>query len=299
MTGEWRMAATDLDGTLIRTDGTVSRRTCEAMRAAEAAGIVLALVTGRPPRWMAPVAQATGHTGVAICANGALLYDLHTETVIGSRLLDAETQLRVVQALRSVVRGLTFAAEYAPGFGHEPGYRHGWDLGVTDVRVGPAEEILDRPVAKLLARHAAMASDELLAIAVEVLGSDVAVTSSSREALLEISAAGVTKASGLAGLAGAAGIGAAEVVAFGDMPNDLPMLAWAGRAVAVANAHPEVLAAADEVTASNDEDGVALVLERLAAGRRGAPAPARPARAPGGPGGPGGRPGAARASGAS
>ena len=109
-----------------------------------------------------------------------------------------------------------------------------------------------------------MAADELLALAVEVLDGQVAVTSSSSEALLEISAAGVTKASALAALAARAGIPAAEVVAFGDMPNDLPMLAWAGRAVAVANAHPEVLAVADEVTASNDEDGVALVLERLA-----------------------------------
>ncbi|HEV7653971.1 MAG TPA: Cof-type HAD-IIB family hydrolase [Mycobacteriales bacterium] len=260
----YRMAATDLDGTLIRTDGTVSQRTCDAMHAAEAAGIVLALVTGRPPRWMAPVAEATGHAGVAVCANGALLYDLHTETVLDSSLLDVESQHRVVAALRSVAPGLSFAAEYAPGFGHEAGYRHGWDLGLTDVRVGPAEEILDRPVAKLLARHRTMSADELLALAVEVLGGSVAVTSSSREALLEISAAGVTKASALAALAGRQGISPAEVVAFGDMPNDLPMLAWAGRAVAVANAHPEVLALADEITASNDEDGVALVLERLA-----------------------------------
>jgi len=139
--------------------------------------------------------------------------------------------------------------------------------GDTDVRVGPAEEILDRPAAKLLARHPRMACDELLALAVEVLDGQVAVTSSSKEALLEISAPGVTKASALAALAARAGIPAAEVVAFGDMPNDLPMLAWAGRAVAVANAHPEVLAVADEVTASNDEDGVALVLERLAGSR--------------------------------
>jgi len=72
----------------------------------------------------------------------------------------------------------------------------------------------------------------------------------------------VTKASGLAALAAEHGVEPGEVVAFGDMPNDLPMLAWAGHAVAVANAHPEVLAAADEVTAGNDADGVALVLER-------------------------------------
>ena len=202
-----------------------------------------------------------------MCANGALLYDLHTETVVDATLIEADTLRKVVAQLREVAPGLTFAAEYAPGFGHEPAYRHHWELGDTDVRVGPAEEILDRPAAKLLARHSRMACDELLALAVEVLDGQVAVTSSSKEALLEISAPGVTKASALAGLAARAGIPAAEVVAFGDMPNDLPMLAWAGRAVAVANAHPKVLAVADEVTASNDEDGVALVLERLAGSR--------------------------------
>jgi hydroxymethylpyrimidine pyrophosphatase-like HAD family hydrolase len=87
--------------------------------------------------------------------------------------------------------------------------------------------------------------------------------SSTNDTLLEISAAGVSKASALARLCRQRGIEREDVIAFGDMPNDLPMLAWAGHAVAVANAHPEVIAAADEVTASNDESGVALVLERL------------------------------------
>ena len=186
------MAATDLDGTLIRTDGSVSRRTCEAMRAAEAAGIVLALVTGRPPRWMAPVAQATGHTGIAVCANGALLYDLHTETVVDSTLIEPAVLQQVVAQLRAVAPGLSFAAEYAPGFGHEPAYKHHWDLGVTDVRVGPAERILDRPAAKLLARHPTMACDELLALAVEVGGGepDQAGSSTSRPPSHGRSAAG-------------------------------------------------------------------------------------------------------------
>jgi Cof subfamily protein (haloacid dehalogenase superfamily) len=261
-----RLAATDLDGTLLRSDGTVSERTCAAMKAAEAAGIMLALVTGRPPRWMAPVARATGHTGVAICANGALLYDLHTEQVVGSDLLDTPVALAAVAALRAKVPGLSFAAEFTPGFGHEASYRHGWDLGEVEVRIGDAEDLLDQPVVKLLARHPTMDRDELLALAGELLGADVTVTSSSTtEALLEISAPGVTKATALAGLAGRHGIAAAEVVAFGDMPNDLPMLAWAGHAVAVANAHPDVLAVADEVTASNDDDGVARILERLTA----------------------------------
>jgi hypothetical protein len=87
--------------------------------------------------------------------------------------------------------------------------------------------------------------------------------SSTSDTLLEISAAGVSKATALTRLCQERGIDRTDVVAFGDMPNDLPMLAWAGHAVAVANAHPDVRAAADEVTASNDELGVALVLERL------------------------------------
>jgi hydroxymethylpyrimidine pyrophosphatase-like HAD family hydrolase len=81
---------------------------------------------------------------------------------------------------------------------------------------------------------------------------------------VEVTPAGVNKATALAELAGSVGVVARDVVAFGDYPNDVPMLAWAGHGVAVANAHPDVIEIADEVTASNDEDGVALVLERLA-----------------------------------
>ncbi|HWB38139.1 MAG TPA: HAD hydrolase family protein, partial [Rugosimonospora sp.] len=80
--------------------------------------------------------------------------------------------------------------------------------------------------------------------------------------LVEISAAGITKATGLALLAAEYAVAPEDVVAFGDMPNDVPMLHWAGRAVAVANAHPEALAAADDVTLSNVDDGVAAYLER-------------------------------------
>ena len=80
------------------------------------------------------------------------------------------------------------------------------------------------------------------------------------DGLVEISAAGVTKAAALARVCDRLGIDAADVVAFGDMPNDLALLAWAGTSYAVSNAHPSVLAAADHVTASNDEDGVAEAL---------------------------------------
>jgi HAD superfamily hydrolase (TIGR01484 family) len=262
-----RLVATDLDGTLVRSDGSVSARTRAALQRVEDAGAVLALVTGRPPRWMHPVVEATGHRGVAVCANGALVYDLHTERVVRSHLLDRAAAAEVVAALRRDLPGIAFAVEKGPvdgvpsGFGREPAYRPRWDNG--EVEVAEIDQLVATGVVKLLARHEDLGSDELLAAARSSLGALAEATHSSGDGLLEISASGISKASGLASLAEEHGIPAADVVAFGDMPNDLPMLAWAGHAVAVANAHPEVKAAADEVTASNDDDGVALVLDRL------------------------------------
>ena len=263
-----RLVATDLDGTIVRSDGTISARTRDALAAAEAAGLMVVLVTGRPPRWMAEVAEATGHTGLAVCANGALLYDLHTETVVDSRLLEPAALREVVARLRAAIPGLVFAVEHGMSFAHEPDYRHGWAIGAADTRVGAIDSILDRAAAKLLARHPTLEPEALLQQAIEVLDGQATATHSSSYGLLEISASGVTKASGLAELAGRHGITAAEVVAFGDMPNDLAMLVWAGRSVAMANAHPQVLAAASERTGSNDDDGVAQVVERLVVAAR-------------------------------
>jgi Cof subfamily protein (haloacid dehalogenase superfamily) len=256
-----RLVASDLDGTLVRTDGSVSPRTVRAIAAVEAAGAPFVMVTGRPPRWMAPVVEATGHRGLAICANGALVYDLHTEQVVQSHLLDAAVAAEVVAALRREVPGIAFAVEHPDaGFGHEPSYVPRWEPAETVPL--PVEELLGEGVVKLLGRHEGYGSDELLAAARAALGELAEATHSSDDGLLEISAVGISKASGLAAFAESHGLGAADVVAFGDMPNDIPMLTWAGLGVAMGNAHPEVAAIADEVTASVDDDGVAQVLDR-------------------------------------
>jgi HAD superfamily hydrolase (TIGR01484 family) len=253
------LVATDLDGTLLGSDGKVSGRTSAAIAAVEAAGATFVMVTGRPPRWMAEVSEQAGHHGLAICANGAILYDLHTEQVLSASLLEQEAARELIGGLRAVLPGIVFAVERADlTFGLEPGYRLRMERPDADRAV--AEELVSGGVVKLLARVDGMGSDDLLAAATAVGGATF--THSSSDGLVEISAAGVTKASGLAALAHERGITAGQVVAFGDMPNDLPLLAWAGCGVAVANAHPSVLAAADEVTLSNDEDGVAVVLER-------------------------------------
>lgn len=116
----------------------------------------------------------------------------------------------------------------------------------------------------MLLRHPSLSDDELAAVARAAVG-PLAIVTMSGPGTVELQPRGVTKATGLSLAAERLGVGAAGTIAFGDMPNDVPMFAWAGRGVAVANAHPELKAVADEVTSSNEEDGVAVVLDRLLA----------------------------------
>jgi Cof subfamily protein (haloacid dehalogenase superfamily) len=261
-----KLVATDLDGTIVRHDGEVTPRTVAALGAVEAAGVHLVLVTGRPPRWMAPVVEATGHRGRAICANGAVVYDLHTEQVLESFLIDVATATEVVERLRGAMPNVHFALETERGFVREPGYAARWPIPDLHT-VAPVTELLTDSVAKLLVRDDDDLGDAMLEVATGAVGDLVTVTHSNpTDGLLEISAAGVSKASTLARLCTELQVDAADVVAFGDQPNDLPMLAFAGRAFAVANAHPAVLAAVTNHTASVDDDGVAQVLEALLRG---------------------------------
>ncbi|WP_236653502.1 HAD family hydrolase [Streptacidiphilus melanogenes] len=261
------LIATDLDGTLLRGDGTVSARTEDALRRAEDAGVCIVFVTGRPPRWMGAVTEAIGPHGIAICSNGGALYDVRHEELLETHPMRAEDALATVTALRSGLPEVTFAFEYPGGFSHEPDYpRTLWDMDAAD-QVAPAEEILagatGHQIFKLLAKHPTMDPDAFLRLGRELVGGFGEVTRSASVAMLEISAPGVSKASALARWCAERGIPAERVVAIGDMPNDLPMLKWAGTAYAVANAHPEVLAATVRHTASHEDDGVAQVIEAL------------------------------------
>ena len=269
-----RMVACDLDGTIVRPDGTVSPRTVAALAACERAGVRVVFVTGRPPRWMAPVAAATGHHGIAVCANGAIVYDLAAERVIATRGIPAADVHRIARAVRTAVPGGAFALETLDGFCREPAYRPRWSG--SDGPIAPLDELLaDAPlVLKLLYRLDDGAADDMLAAARAALdGLAEPVHSDAADSLLEIAALGVSKASTLAVLAQQQGLGPQDVVAFGDMPNDVPMLQWAGVGVAVADGHPEALAAASLVAPACLDDGVAQVVEHLLAERSSAPAP--------------------------
>jgi hydroxymethylpyrimidine pyrophosphatase-like HAD family hydrolase len=131
------------------------------------------------------------------------------------------------------------------------------------LREGPLEQVFDDHVVKLLAQHEVMEPETFWAEVESHVGHLVTTTWSSVGALVEMSAVGVSKASTLELVCADRGIEASEVVAFGDMPNDLPMLAWAGRSFAMANAHPSVRELAGRVAPSNEDDGVAAVLSEL------------------------------------
>ena len=265
------IVATDIDGTLLRSDGTVSTRSREAIEAVEESGRTFILVTGRPPRWLAPITEQVAHRGLAICANGGIVLDLHTDTVVHVDAFPDQAGMEVLQRLRAMDPTLAFGVEWADGFAHEGTYPRG--VRKSELARGAAqdvdtiEDLFARPVVKLLARSPERADLEALAHrAIADLG-DRATITWSNVGLLEISAPGITKASALRRFAEGHDRDAGAVTAFGDMPNDLPMLEWAGHGVAVANAHPLVLDLADEVTGTNDEDGVAIVIERLLNGQ--------------------------------
>ncbi|MGQ0839654.1 Cof-type HAD-IIB family hydrolase [Actinokineospora sp.] len=263
-----RLIASDIDGTLLDPFEQITVRTAAMIRRVIAADTPFVLVSGRPPRWIPPVADMAGLDGYAVCANGAIVYDIAAARVLSVHGLDALVLHDVVHALARVLPGIKVATERAePGpdsagapFATEPGYRNPWGDAESNVR--PRAEVLGHTATKLLVRHEKMTSEEMSLAATELLGDAVDVTFSTNRGLIEISAPGVTKARGLAEVAELVGVARDAIVAFGDMPNDIEMLRWAGHGVAMANAHAEVLAAADEVTAPNSQDGVAMVLER-------------------------------------
>lgn len=231
--GGVRAIATDVDGTLLRSDGTISPRTEAALAAAEDAGLLVVLCTGRPPDSMHDIT----HRGIAVCGNGTVVHDLHTDTTIKAFGLDLAAADEIGQELLAAMPDLELAHEV-----------------VADV------------VTRLTVKHPTMPARELeraVHTALPSLAERAATSHWPEGRLMEIFSHGLSKATALEHVLADHGIAAAQVVAFGDYDNDLPLLSWAGHAVAMGNATPEVKAIADEVTLTNDEDGLAVVVERL------------------------------------
>jgi HAD superfamily hydrolase (TIGR01484 family) len=179
----------------------------------------------------------------------------------------AADAVAIVQQLRPVLPEAGFAMETGFEIYFETAFRIGAVADrrriLTDELAGIAPQLPS--IIKVLARSPERGADDMVALAHATLSVDAEISHSGGRGLLEIAPAGASKASALAWLCERRGIAASEVAAFGDMPNDLPMLRWAGLGYAVANAHPDVLAAAHRVVGHHAEDGVALTLEAILA----------------------------------
>ncbi len=206
--------------------------------------------------------------GNAICANGAMHYDLMKEEVIEEWLIPLDHQFEFVKRMRAAVPSISFATEYGDAFHHESAYVPRWDVGIDNSPVLRIEEKLSKPAFKMLARCSDydFTSDELLEIALREVGDLVTIThSNANEALLEISALGVSKGETLAKLTGRLGFTSKDVVSFGDNPNDFSMLRWADRSWAMSDGHIDAPKYSKFVAEAHHMDGVAIVIEELLA----------------------------------
>ncbi|KUJ49839.1 HAD family hydrolase [Streptomyces sp. NPDC093228] len=262
----YRLIATDLDGTLLRPDGTVSQRTREALAAVTAAGAAHIVVTGRAVPWTRHVLDDLGYRGLAVCGQGAQVYHAGEHRLLTSLTLDRQIAGLALAKIEAEVGPLLLAAS-RDGLDGEvlvgPGYRaHEGPLPYQPIH--DAADLWSAPLNKVYIQHPTLGDDELAEAAEQAAGGLVGVTMAG-EGIVEILPLGLNKATGLSLAARRLGVKGADTIAFGDMPNDIPMFAWAAHGIAMANAHADVKAVADEVTLSNEEDGIAVVLERLLA----------------------------------
>ncbi|MEU6840858.1 HAD family hydrolase [Streptomyces sp. NPDC046716] len=260
----YKLVATDLDGTLLRPDETVSERTREALVAATAAGAAHIVVTGRAVGWTRHILDDLGYEGLAVCGQGAQVYHAGEHRLLTSVTLDRQLAGLALSKIEAELGPLALAAsrdgldgEVIVGPGYEVGEGHLPAIPFTDV-----SELWAAPLNKVYVQHPGLTDDELAEVARSTAGDLVGVTMAG-EGIVELLPLGLSKATGLSLAARRLGVKAAETIAFGDMPNDIPMFGWASHGVAMANAHSQLKAVADEVTTSNADDGIAVVLERL------------------------------------
>ncbi|WDT88326.1 HAD family hydrolase [Streptomyces sp. SCSIO-PteL053] len=264
MTFPYKLVATDLDGTLLRGDDTVSERTREALAAATAAGAAHIIVTGRAVPWTRHILDDLGYEGLAVCGQGAQVYHAGEHKLLTSLTLDRQLAGLALSKIEAEVGPLHLAAS-RDGLEGEvlvgPGYRV-QEGPLPYLFVDDATEMWTAPLNKVYIQHPELDDDALASAARAAVGSLVDVVMAGA-GVVEILPLGLSKATGLSLAARRLGVKAADTIAFGDMPNDIPMFGWAQHGVAMANAHDDLKAVAHEITASNEDDGIAVVLEAL------------------------------------
>ena len=258
-----RLVASDLDGTLLGPDHRVHRRTVDAVNALVDDGIIVAAVTGRS--WFSGVEIATS-TGARldyfVGANGGHRLDLRTGRMEERLVFDPTDAAAVVDALQDRFSDIGLATEHADGQWHNPQLLEQLPTSVGGRPRHNSAEFRVDDIGKILMLRPEVDAQDLIHQARSVVPDSMNVTTSGFR-FAEITPTGADKGSALARLCAALHIDRSEVIAFGDNHNDLSMLAWAGRGVAMGNAEDAVKAVADEVTAPNADHGVARILETL------------------------------------
>ncbi|MFK7918988.1 MAG: HAD family hydrolase [Ilumatobacter sp.] len=267
-----KLIALDLDGTLLDSAGMLSDRAVAAIESVTAAGHRVVLATGRPPHIAIPVTERLmGTVEHIVGGNGSIIstfpatQDSEPELLhlIGFPLSEATA---AVLALREHDTEFGFALATDNGFAHESGFAELMPAAVHADGVADALSIGGTQAFKLLAYHSSMSVHELIDVVPTIIDaateSELHVSHMGADAV-EIGPADADKCTGVQWLCEHLGVDVADVIAIGDEWNDLTMLEWAGRGIAMGNADERVQAVADEVTTTNDNDGVALVLESL------------------------------------
>jgi Cof subfamily protein (haloacid dehalogenase superfamily) len=260
-----RLAAvvSDLDGTALRSDGTLSPLTVSVFASARRRNIPVVIATARTPR---AVRKIVGYDqlGVVVCANGAIVWDAGSDEVIAEYSFAADGVAAALERLRRSLPEVGIAMLSADTMYLDEAY-----AAFQGKRATGAVAAFDLPsvlaknrIAVVSLRHPALMSEQLIDSATRAF-EGLGLASFAGISTVDVVPIGFDKVAAAERVLGAAGCWLREAVAFGDMPNDLGLFAAAGWACAVANAHPSVLAAAREVIQSNDDDGVARKVQQL------------------------------------
>ncbi len=268
-----RMVAIDLDGTLLSSRKTITPKTHTAIKEALAAGVKVVLATARPPRSVRAYYEALRLDTPTINYNGALIWDELRRKVVEHVPLEAAVAKRVIAWGRRIYPELLVSVEildkwYTDHYADIPEYMTETAKQFTPDFIGPLDAFLRVPITKLMLLGAPVRIVELER---GIAGKFARIVSQTRSDahMLQLMSPKTSKAGAVAKIAALLGIGAAEVLAIGDAPNDVEMLEWAGMAVVPENGWAEAKAVADAVVPSNDADGVAVALRKYVLGADG------------------------------
>lgn len=256
------LVASDIDGTLLLNWKPISTATIDAIHRCQDAGIPFVLVTGRPMRWLAPIAEQIPDLGRVVCLNGAVVYDIASQSVVDAHTIDAQSLTEIIAAVRVDHPEARFAYETLNGGFIDREFVTGRPREARII--DDVSELAGEDVVKVLVRLAtsdSQAMHDLIDPLVD--GTCHASFSEPDNGLVELAPFGITKAKTLEDLCDRLGVGRSQVMAFGDMPNDIEMLSWAGHGVAMGNALGSVKAIAAAVTDEVDDDGVARYLDAV------------------------------------